>query len=82
MYLIRLRGLYGERGSALGEPTLQAYRSLCDSIGRAVRATTIKGDVVSGQAVGVGDDGDLLVATRDGLERVAFGEIHHLEPTE
>jgi len=58
--------------------TLVAYRGLCDTIGRDVRATTTSGDQVEGRAVEVGDSGELVVQTVSSPETVAFGEVVHL----
>ena len=48
-----------------------------------MRARTISGDVVEGDAVGLDDRGGLLVATATGasagVEVVGFGEVEHLE---
>jgi len=79
-YLTGLRELYGEAGSALATTALARYGPLCDTIGRRVRARTVGGDAVDGLAVGVGERGELLVQTEGGAtERVAFGEVEHLE---
>jgi BirA family biotin operon repressor/biotin-[acetyl-CoA-carboxylase] ligase len=64
---------------------LDAYRAVCATIGRRVRATSTTGAEIEGTAMGVGDAGELLVRTPAGLDRVAFGEIQHLRqepPTE
>ena len=70
--------LYGVGGVGSGERVLPAYRRLCDTIGRTVRAVTVSGAAVEGTAVGVGDDGELLVETRLAVERVTFGQVQHL----
>jgi BirA family biotin operon repressor/biotin-[acetyl-CoA-carboxylase] ligase len=57
---------------------VEAYRPLCRTLGRRVRATTTSGDRFEGRAVDVDELGSLLV-DRDGqLERVAFGEVEHV----
>jgi BirA family biotin operon repressor/biotin-[acetyl-CoA-carboxylase] ligase len=79
-YLAGLRELYGEAGSALATTAVSRYRPVCDTIGRRVRAQTIGGEAVDGLAVGVGERGELLVQTEGGgTERVAFGEVEHLD---
>jgi BirA family biotin operon repressor/biotin-[acetyl-CoA-carboxylase] ligase len=60
------------------DETLAAYRGLCDTIGRNVRAATAKGREVEGRAMGVGDSGELFVQAASGLETVLFGEVVHL----
>jgi BirA family biotin operon repressor/biotin-[acetyl-CoA-carboxylase] ligase len=52
-----------------------AYREVCDTIGRSVRATTVDGTVVEGVAERLDDRGGLVVDGRT----VSFGEIAHLE---
>jgi len=66
----------GRRG--FRDETLVAYRGLCDTIGRSVRATTAQGREVEGRAVAVGDSGELVVQTMSGPETVAFGEVVHI----
>jgi BirA family biotin operon repressor/biotin-[acetyl-CoA-carboxylase] ligase len=72
-YLDRLHVRYENLGDVV-----EAYRPLCDSIGRMVKATTTDGTVIEGRAVAVGDDGQLLVETPAGLRPVDFGEVEHL----
>jgi BirA family biotin operon repressor/biotin-[acetyl-CoA-carboxylase] ligase len=60
------------------DETLVAYRGLCDTIGKNVRAATSQGREVEGTAVAVGDSGELVVQTASGPERVVFGEVVHL----
>jgi BirA family biotin operon repressor/biotin-[acetyl-CoA-carboxylase] ligase len=62
-----------------GRAVLDAYRDRCATIGTPVRATSTDGTAIDGTAVGVGDDGDLLVRTADGVRSVAFGTVEHLE---
>jgi BirA family transcriptional regulator, biotin operon repressor / biotin---[acetyl-CoA-carboxylase] ligase len=79
-YLAGLRELYGEAGTGLATTAVSRYRPLCDTIGRRVRARTLGGEVLDGQAVGVGERGELLLQTEGGgTERVAFGEVEHLD---
>jgi BirA family biotin operon repressor/biotin-[acetyl-CoA-carboxylase] ligase len=59
---------------------LQRYRARCQTVGRAVRATTADGRSVEGEAVGIGDRGELLVRGPAGVESVAFGEVAALRP--
>jgi BirA family biotin operon repressor/biotin-[acetyl-CoA-carboxylase] ligase len=57
---------------------VEAYRPLCRTLGRRVRATTTSGDPVEGRAVDVDERGSLLVERRGRVERVAFGEVEHV----
>jgi BirA family biotin operon repressor/biotin-[acetyl-CoA-carboxylase] ligase len=75
-FLGSLRGRLQADGFPRG--LVEAYRPLCQTLGRRVRATTISGDRAEGRAVDVDERGSLLV-DRDGqLERVAFGEVEHV----
>ena len=69
---------YAPADPAFGERVLSAYRDLCATLGRRVRATTITGTVVEGTAVGLDGEGGLQIETTGGLESVRFGEIEHL----
>jgi BirA family biotin operon repressor/biotin-[acetyl-CoA-carboxylase] ligase len=55
-----------------------AYRPVCRTPGRPVRATTTSGDRIEGRAVDVDERGHLLVEWGGRVERVAFGEVDHL----
>ena len=55
------------------------YRRVCSTIGARVRATTVGGTVVEGEAVDVDEVGGLVVRVASGLEVVRFGEVEHLE---
>jgi BirA family biotin operon repressor/biotin-[acetyl-CoA-carboxylase] ligase len=57
------------------------YASVCSTLGRRVRATSLGGIVVEGLAKDLGDRGSLLVETAEGTHPVAFGEIVHLRAT-
>jgi BirA family transcriptional regulator, biotin operon repressor / biotin---[acetyl-CoA-carboxylase] ligase len=77
-YLFRLKRFCDPAKPGFRDTTLDLYRRHCDTIGRTVRAITTDGVEVEGTATGVGDDGELLVATADGPVHVGFGEIAHL----
>ena len=77
-YLASLKRLAGSDGPALPGSVLSAYRAVSDTIGREVRAITASGTEVVGTAVGVRDDGGLLVEGAAGVETVTFGEVVHL----
>jgi BirA family biotin operon repressor/biotin-[acetyl-CoA-carboxylase] ligase len=55
-----------------------AYREVCVTLGRRVRATGTNGIVVEGEAIDVDETGALVVRTATGLEPVHSGEIEHL----
>jgi BirA family biotin operon repressor/biotin-[acetyl-CoA-carboxylase] ligase len=62
------------------QPTLlDAFRSRCATIGRRVRATTVGGAVVKGEASAIGTLGELIVATSDGEVVVSSGELQRLD---
>ncbi len=57
---------------------LDAYRRLCDTIGRDVRVQQVNGNVVEGRATGVDDDGALLVVSAGRPVRVTSGDVSRL----
>lgn len=78
-FLEELRARYRRDGANLRTEVLPAYRGLCATVGREVRALTTSGQAVGGRAVGVGDQGELLVDSPSGLAVVRFGEVAHVE---
>ena len=70
---------YRPRDPAFAEDLLSAYRARCATLGARVRATTVRGATVVGEAVDVDAAGGLVVRTAGGLEVVRFGEVEHLE---
>lgn len=61
------------------EPWLAAaYRSVCDTLGREVRAELPGGEAVEGRAVEVDDAGRLVVRTWWGDVAVGAGQVAHL----
>jgi BirA family biotin operon repressor/biotin-[acetyl-CoA-carboxylase] ligase len=77
-FLSRLKELWSPADPEFGTRVVAAYRDVCDSLGRSVRAATTAGRTVEGTAVDVGPAGELVVQTGSRLQRVAFGEIEHL----
>jgi BirA family biotin operon repressor/biotin-[acetyl-CoA-carboxylase] ligase len=77
-YLERFRTDFDPDGEDFARRTLAAYRERCDTLGRRVRATTTDGRRAEGVAEAVGDRGQLVVRTPEGLEEIAFGEVQHL----
>jgi BirA family biotin operon repressor/biotin-[acetyl-CoA-carboxylase] ligase len=76
--LVRMKRFCTVGGGEFGAAVLGAYRGMCETVGRRVRANTSDGAHVAGRAVGIGDRGELLVDTATGEVRVAFGEVDHL----
>jgi BirA family biotin operon repressor/biotin-[acetyl-CoA-carboxylase] ligase len=69
---------YRADGADFSELVLGAYRARCATLGSRVRATTVGGEVVQGEAVDLDEAGGLVVHTTDGLATVRFGEVEHL----
>lgn len=67
--------LSGERGALLDE-----WRARSATLGRRVRAQLGTRDV-EGVATDITDDGHLVIATPQGAETVAAGDLVHLRPT-
>ncbi len=56
---------------------MDAYRERCLTIGRDVSVHLPNGELLSGRAVGVGDDGQLHVRTSEKTVSVAAGDVIH-----
>jgi len=78
-YLIRLRRLCDASGVEFRKGVLEAYREVCDTLGRLVRATTTLGVEIVGRAEAIGSSGELIVRSATRREKVGFGEISHLD---
>jgi len=63
---------------AFAASVVDAYRSVCATIGHRVRARTTAGTTVEGTAVDVDAAGGLVVRTEGGPRLVRFGAIEHL----
>jgi BirA family transcriptional regulator, biotin operon repressor / biotin---[acetyl-CoA-carboxylase] ligase len=57
---------------------LEEYRRRCVTLGRRIRATTARGQVVEGRATEIDDRGGLVVETAAGTRTLSFGEVEHL----
>ena len=57
-----------------------AYREACSTIGLTVRVHLPTGVAVEGTAVGVDDDGALVVRTNHGVRTFAAGDVVHVRP--
>ncbi|MDJ0340457.1 biotin--[acetyl-CoA-carboxylase] ligase [Streptomyces sp. H10-C2] len=73
---------YGEWRKAGGDPAAsrlqQTYAAGCATLGREVRAELPGGRELTGTAVGVDDDGRLVIATADGEQPVGAGDVVHV----
>ena len=78
-YLRALKSEYDHH--AFPARVLARYASVCTTLGRRVRATSLGGIVVEGMAKDLGERGSLLVETEEGTHPVAFGEVVHLRAT-
>jgi BirA family biotin operon repressor/biotin-[acetyl-CoA-carboxylase] ligase len=76
--LQRLFRWYDPHRAAFEPAILEAYRPRCATIGGIVRATTVDGAVIEGEASGIGSNGELIVSTEAGDVTVAFSEIERL----
>lgn len=71
---------YRALASGQRELTLGRYRRRCITLGRRVRATTVYGEEVVGEAVDVDGDGGLVLRVGEGVRTVRSGEVEHLRP--
>jgi BirA family biotin operon repressor/biotin-[acetyl-CoA-carboxylase] ligase len=78
-FLRAFSGRYEPGHPAFARTVAAAYRTRCATLGTRVRATTVRGTVVEGEAVDVDETGALMVRVGDGTEAVRFGEVEHLE---
>ena len=69
---------YRADGGDLAGSVVLAYRERCATLGARVRARTIPGDLVEGEAVDVDEAGGLVVRTGEGIQVVRSGEVEHL----
>jgi BirA family biotin operon repressor/biotin-[acetyl-CoA-carboxylase] ligase len=60
------------------EASLDGYRRRCVTLGRQVRATAGRDEVIEGRAVAIDDGGALVIETGRGTKVVSFGEVDHL----
>jgi BirA family biotin operon repressor/biotin-[acetyl-CoA-carboxylase] ligase len=77
-FLSRFASRYRLGTDRIAEAILEAYRPLCATLGRTIRATTIRGETVEGLAMDLDPTGGLLVDGDGGTETVAFAEVQHL----
>lgn len=78
-FLYRFRTLYGPQMPGVAERIVSAARAVSATLGTRVRARTVDGAVVEGEAVDLDAGGGLVVRTSGGNQVVRFGEVEHLE---
>jgi len=68
--------ILNELGKALSDLELEKarYRELCGTIGKPIRATLPSGEIIEDIAIGISDDGALLLNSRE----ISVGDIVHL----
>lgn len=67
----------------LGMSTLKSeIESVCSTIGQRVRAEMPNGENIIGTAIGLSDDGGLVLRTTGGEQTVTAADIVHLRPAE
>ena len=81
--LVLLEGLSNEFFKNVGifelgetEKLLQEYASSCSTIGKTVQ---IEADnkTITGMAIGIGESGELLVKTENGIEKFSSADVYH-----
>jgi BirA family transcriptional regulator, biotin operon repressor / biotin---[acetyl-CoA-carboxylase] ligase len=78
-FLSGFRGTYRPAQEGFARRVVDRYRSMCATLGRAVRVMVLDGTTVVGKAIEVDDRGGLVVEADGGRKTVAFGEIAHLD---
>jgi len=78
-FLRAFRALYAPDPESFTRRVEAAYAPICITIGRVVEVTQLNGRRLRGRAVGVSEDGSLLIETKDGPTAVSFGDVAHLE---
>ena len=68
--------ILNELGSSLADIETQKnlYRSVCSTLGTKVRAALPNGEIIEDLAIGISNDGALLLNTRE----ISVGDILHL----
>jgi BirA family biotin operon repressor/biotin-[acetyl-CoA-carboxylase] ligase len=77
-YLERFAARYEPAADGFAAAVLAAARATSVTLGTRVEAAREPGEPVAGTAVGIDDDGGLVVDTGATLETVAFGELVRL----
>lgn len=76
----RFEAWQGAGGDAEAAGLAAAYRAACATLGSEVRADLPGGEMITGRAERIDADGSLVVATADGEQRVAAGDVSHVRP--
>jgi BirA family transcriptional regulator, biotin operon repressor / biotin---[acetyl-CoA-carboxylase] ligase len=74
-FLAGFRASWKEGDPMDREDVLRRYRTICATLGRQVRATTVTGTILEGTASDLDDHGGLMI----GDSTVGFGEVVHLD---
>jgi BirA family biotin operon repressor/biotin-[acetyl-CoA-carboxylase] ligase len=73
---------YGRWVAAAGDPEAaglaEAYRASCYTLGRRVEVTLPGGDVLTGTADAIDDDGRLVIHAGEEFRAVAAGDVQHV----
>lgn len=80
-FLGRFRAGYRPGRVGFASSVLDAYRPVCSTLGRTVRARTTGGEEVEGRAVDLDPSGGLVLDVEGTPRTVTFGEIEHLDAT-
>jgi BirA family transcriptional regulator, biotin operon repressor / biotin---[acetyl-CoA-carboxylase] ligase len=75
----RLRRWSGDSGDPM-RGLLEDYEARCETVGRSVRVHLPSGEELVGPAVGIADDGGLLVQAAQGVVVVSAGDVVHVRP--
>lgn len=74
-------GWVAASGDATTSGLRSAYTGLCATVGQQVRVQLPRGEDLRGDAVGIDDDGRLLVAGPSGTVALGAGDVVHVRPT-
>ena len=74
----RYRAFEATGGDAAAAGLVDAYRSVCGTLGRQVRVELPGDRTLHGEAVDVDDAGRLVLRTEDGMTTLAAGDVVHL----
>lgn len=74
-HIAQLYAVWQQRGHLA-----EAYARECGTIGQQVRVQLDEHTSISGRAIGVDEQGRLMVSTPEGLRRFVAGDVFHLRP--
>jgi BirA family transcriptional regulator, biotin operon repressor / biotin---[acetyl-CoA-carboxylase] ligase len=78
-FLTRFKDVYTAVEPSFPERVRVAWLPTAATIGQLVEATTTRGEVARGRAVGIDDFGALRLSTDHGELKVGFGDVQHLD---